>query len=106
MAEPFDTNDNEMELGNNILTLLDDEGVEHTFEVVSEMEVEGITYLATIPQLQNPQELLDDAGELVILKPVVEDDEEFLELIQDEEEFNLISAIFMQELSDTFDFEE
>ena len=76
----------EMDLGPDILTLEDDEGQEH--------------YLALIPVFDEAQDMLDDDAELVILKTVEEDGEEFLEAIDNEEEFNQVAKIFMKNLEE------
>ncbi|MFQ9871552.1 MAG: DUF1292 domain-containing protein [Oscillospiraceae bacterium] len=62
--------------------------------------------MALIPVFDDAEELLEDDGELVILKVVQEDEEEFLEAIEDEEEFNRVSAIFMERLQDDYDIHE
>lgn len=95
-----------METGPDILTLSDDEGNEHQFEVVDTAEVDGSTYMALVPVFDEAADLLEDSGELVVLKVVEEDGEEFLEVIEDEEEFNKMGNFFVERLSDTFDFEE
>lgn len=89
-----------------IITLVDEEGVEHEFEVADMMESEGIQYLALIPVIEDPDELLSDPGELVVLKVVAEGVEEFLEAIEDEEEFSRISSAFMERLGEDYDFIE
>ena len=50
--------------------------------------------------------LLDDTGELVVLKVAADGVEEYLEAIDNEEEFNKISKMFMERLSEDYDFEE
>lgn len=40
----------------------------------------------------------------MILKSVMEGEEEFLEAIEDEAEFDQVAAIFMERLSDSFEF--
>lgn len=92
--------------GEGIITLVDEEGVEHEFEVADMLEENGTQYLALIPVIEDPEDLLADPGELVVLKVVAEGVEEFLEAIEDEEEFNRISAIFMQRLGEDYDFIE
>ena len=74
------------EYGNDILTLEDDDGVEHTFEVLDSIENAGTRYLALSPIYDDPQQTLADSGELVILRVVEADGEEFLETIDDEDE--------------------
>lgn len=96
-------NNEAMEFGPDIMTLLDDEGNEHQFEVIDSLELDDERYMALVPVFDEAEELLEDSGELVILKVVEEDGEEFLEAIETEEEFNKVSAIFMERLEDEFD---
>lgn len=89
-----------------IITLVDDEGIEHEFEIADMLEDNGSEYLALIPVIEDPDELLADSGELVVLKVVAEGVEEFLEAIEDEDEFNRISSMFMERLGEDYDFIE
>jgi len=95
----------EMEFGPDILTLVDEEGVEHAFEAVDSLELGDERYMALVP-VMDEEEALEDSGELVVLKVVEEDGEEFLEAIEDEDEFDQVAAMFMERLEDEFDFEE
>ena len=99
-----DNQEQNIETGADLLTLVDEEGIEHEFEVVDSAEVDGERYMAMIPVFDDPQDALDDSGELVILKVVVDGDEEFLEAIEDEDEFDRVGDFFMDRLSDEFDF--
>lgn len=94
------------ENGMDVLTLMDEEGQEHEFEILDSADIDGESYVALVPIFQEPDDLLEDTGELVILKTVLEDGEEFLEQIEDEEEFNKVGAFFMERLEDDYDFEE
>ena len=91
------------EYGNDILTLEDDDGVEHTFEVLDSIENAGTRYLALSPVSDDPQQTLADSGELVILRVVEADGEEFLETIDDEDEMDEIADIFMERLEEDYD---
>ena len=95
----------EMEFGPDILTLQDDEGVDHDFEVLDTYEEEDDRYMALVP-VEDEEALESDDGELVILKIQAEGDEEFLVAIEDEAEFDKISAIFMERLEEYYDFTE
>lgn len=99
-------NEQQSEFGNDIITLVDDEGKEFEFEVVDSVEVNSVNYLALVPVYDNPDNLLEDTGELVILKVLEEDGEEVLEAVEDEAEFKEIGEIFMERLEDVFDFED
>ncbi len=90
--------------GEGIITLVDEDGVEHEFEVADMLEEDGVQYLALIPVIEDPDDLLADSGELVVLKVVAQGVEEFLEAIEDEAEFNRISAMFMERLGEDYDF--
>ena len=91
------------EYWNDILTLEDDDGVEHTFEVLDSIENAGTRYLALSPVYDDPQQTLADSGELVILRVVEADGEEFLETIDDEDEMDEIADIFMERLEEDYD---
>ncbi|WP_312640495.1 DUF1292 domain-containing protein [Hydrogenoanaerobacterium sp.] len=100
----MDTNE-EMEFGPDILTLQDEEGVDHDFEVLDTYEEDDNRYIAVIP-VEDEETLAEDDGELIVLKVEAEGDEEFLIAIEDEDEFNNISAIFMERLEEFYDFTE
>ena len=95
----------EYNFGPDILTLEDEEGREHRFEVIDTLEKTDSTYYALIPVFDHPEDSLEDDGELVILKSEMDGDEEFLALIEDEEEFSEISQEFMSRLEDTYEIQ-
>ena len=92
--------------GNNILTLMDENGVEYTFEVLDEYDDGEKRYLALSPVFDNAEDMLSDSGDLVIMEVCEEDGEEYLESVEDEDELDAIADIFMKRLEENFDFEE
>ncbi len=90
----------------DVITVVDEDGISHDFEIADVLEDEGSTYVALIPVYDTAEELLDDTGELVVVKVVADGAEEYLESIDDEAEFDRISKIFMENLSEEYDFEE
>lgn len=97
---------NENEKDFDILTLLDEDGVEHEFELVDTLDIEGQEYAALIPVINDPEDFLSDSGELVIMKITQEDGEEFLDAVEDEDEYNRVSEVVIERLSEYFDFEQ
>lgn len=97
-----------MEFERDTITLMDEDGQEHEFEVVDTLEENDVEYLALIPIFDDPQSALDDDGELVILKAVYDEaeEEEFLEPILDDQEYERIAGQFMERLEEFYDFEE
>lgn len=91
------------EYGNDILTLEDDEGVEHTFEVLDAIDTGEKRYMALCPVFDDPVASLEDSGELVIMQVVEVNGEEFLETIEDDDEYDEIADIFMERLEEDYD---
>lgn len=101
----MDNNDTEKD----IINLLDEEGVEHEFEIIDALEYNDQQYMAMIPTYDTPEAELEDSGELVILRVSDEEDESgeaFMEAIEDEAEYKAVADLFMERLEDEFDFEE
>ena len=96
----------EMEFGPDLLTLVDDEGVEHQFEVIDTLEIEDDRYIALIPVYDDAEDAVEDDGELILLKSEMDGEEEFLVAIEDEEEFNKVSEIFLDRLDEYYDIQE
>lgn len=90
----------------DILTLTDDDGKEYTFEVVDGIETDDSRYVALLPVYDTPEKLIDDSGELVILKVVGEGEDEILEDIEDDDEYDMIADAFISRLQDAFEIEE
>lgn len=90
----------------DIVTLSDDEGKEYTFEVLDAIECDLGRYLALLPVFEDPQKLLDDSGELVIVKVEEENGEEFFSEIEDDDEYDTIADAFVDRLADMFEINE
>lgn len=78
--------------GDEIFTLTDEEGNESDFALIGQKELDGVLYLALVPDGEG------ESGEYVILKVVTEDGEEILVTIDDDDEFDRIADIFDNEL--------
>lgn len=91
--------------GNDFITLVDENGIEREFEIVDSLVTENNEYFALIPT-ETPENVANDDGELFILKVVEDNGEEFLEPIEDDEEYEEISEIFIDRLEELYDFDE
>ena len=100
-----DKNKQTEDFGNDFITLVDENGIEREFEIVDSLVTQDNEYFALIPT-ETPDNLASDDGELFILKVVEEDGEEFLEPIEDDDEYEEISEIFIDRLDELYDFEE
>ena len=98
--------DNNVEYNTDIVTMTDYYCKEYTFEVLDAIESDMGRYLAMLPVYDNPQELLDDSGELVIVKVEEDNGEEYLCDIEDDDEYETVSEAFIDRLRDFFEIEE
>lgn len=88
-----------------VLVLVDDEGQEHEFELLAELEIENQNYRVLIPLDEEDEECecgseeCEDA-EVVILKVIYDEEgNEFLSDIEDDEEWEKVADAW-QELVD------
>ena len=90
-----------LEFSADLITLIDEDDIEHDFELVETIEHNGNTYVALLPE-----DILEENQELVIMKVIEEEGEEILELLEDDEEFDEVSEIFENLLSDLYEFDD
>ncbi|MBR5246387.1 MAG: DUF1292 domain-containing protein [Clostridia bacterium] len=94
------------EFNPDLVSVIDENGVEHVFEELDRIETDTAKYVALLPVYDEAEEILDDDGDVIILKVSEEDGETYLEPIEDENEFNEIGKIFEERLSELFDIDE
>lgn len=94
------------EYGADLVTVADEDGKEHQFEIIDAIETDNGRYVALLPVYDDPAETLNDDGELIILQVTEEDDGEMLVPIEDDELFDEIADIFEERLSDLYEIEE
>lgn len=90
----------------DLITLIDDEGKEYNFEVLDAIETDTARYLALLPQYSDPKDMLDDSGELVIVKVEEENGEEYFCEIEDDDEYETVADAFVDRLEDFFEIDE
>ena len=90
----------------DILTLEDEAGQEHVFEVIDATDIDGARYLAVAPYSEDPQEKLDAEATLLFMRVVEgEGEEEYLDIVEDEEEMHLVLEVFFNRLSEVYDID-
>ncbi len=89
----------------DIISLTDEKGKEYTFEIVDAIETDTGRYLAMLPSFDDPQKLLDDSGELVIVKVGEENGEEYYYEIEDDDEYETIADAFVDRLEELFEID-
>ena len=93
------------EYGPDLVSVIDDEGNQHQFEVLDAIETDEGRYVALVPVL-DPEEAVEDDGELIILEVADENGEDLLVPIEDDDVFDEIAAIFEERLSEYYEINE
>ncbi len=91
----------------DIVTVVDDDGKEHIFEELDRIETDdGSRYVALLPVYDDEVEILEDDGDVLILKVLEEDGESYLVQIDDDDEFETIGNIFEDRLIEKYESED
>lgn len=95
------------EYGPDIVSVVDEDGVEHTFEELDRIETDEGKFVALLPIYDEAEEILDSDGELIILSVTEDEDgETYLEPIEDDKLFDKVGKLFEERLEDYFEFAE
>ena len=89
----------------DIVTVEDENGKEHTFEIADAIETDDARYVALIPVYDDPEDILSGDGELIILEVIEENGNEVLAPIEDETVFDEIADIFEERLEELYEIE-
>ncbi len=90
-----------------MLVLVDDEGEEHEFQLLAELEIEGDTYRVLMPlfeEEEEDEEEDDEDTDFVVILKVVYDEEgnELMSEIEDDHELDMVVQAW-QELEDSLE---
>ncbi len=89
----------------DIISVTDENGEEILFELLERYEDENGVYVAITEYRDDEEEIIDGDYEVIILKVINDGDEEYLEEIEDENEFNRVSDILMKMVEEQYDVE-
>ncbi len=93
------------EFGPDLVTVEDEDGVTHTFEKLDAIETDKGRYVALLPFYEDPTEMLQDDGELIILEVQEDGDGNMLVPIEDDDLFDEIADIFEERLSEYYEID-
>ncbi len=94
------------EYGNDLVSVIDDEGNEHQFEVLDAIETDDGRYVALLPVYSDAEAAIEGDGELVILEVINDNGDDLLVPIEDDEMFENIAGIFEERLADYYEINE
>ncbi len=86
----------------DLITLVDDEGVQHEFEILDAIETDDGRYCALLPYLGDDVDEAAEESEYYILQVVEVDGEEELVEIEDEEMLDTLAEIFEDRFAELY----
>ena len=97
----------ELNMDMDIVSVVDEEGKEHLCEEIDRIELDDDRrYVALVPIYEDEIEILEDDGDVLILKVIEEKGETYLIQIEDEEEFNEVGNIIEDRLIEKYEKED
>jgi len=89
----------------DILSVSDENGNEILFELLERYETDNDVYVAITRYYDTDEDIVEGDYEVIILKVINEDGEEYLAEIEDENEYEQVSDILMSMVEEKFDVE-
>ena len=94
-----------------IISLKDEDGNDRDFEIIDELDYEGVHYCALLPYYEDVEELdaksEDDDTEILIMSLMPEENgDEYCEMIEDDDLFEKVTAMIDERISKMYDDEE
>ncbi|XOQ48446.1 MAG: DUF1292 domain-containing protein [Eubacteriales bacterium] len=94
------------EYGADLITLVDDEGEEHEFEVLDVIDNDDGCFYALLPTFEDPQDKVDAEGTYYIFEAIDENGEQQLAEVEDEELLDKLAELFESRFEELYDSEE
>lgn len=94
------------DFGADLLTLVDDEGNEHEFEILDVIDDEDGCFYALLPTYSKPQDQVEAEGTYYIFEAIEENGEQQLAEVEDEELLDKLAELFESRFEELYDSEE
>ncbi len=86
----------------DLITLIDENGIEHNFEILDRIEENDKQYFALMPVYENNEDMLYSSGEYTILEAIDVNGEEQLAEIENSDLRRELSEIFENRFNEMF----
>ncbi len=106
MSESPQNNERDDAYEPDLMTLEDEAGQKHTFEVLDATDIDGERYFAMAPYAEDPKKALENDGTLLFMRLVEEEgEEEYLDIVEDEAELANVLDVFSNRLNKLYDID-
>lgn len=86
----------------DLLTLIDDDGQEHEFEIIDEIENDEGHFMALVPTQQSPEDISAESETYYIFEVVEIDGEEQLQEVDDDDLLDRLADLFENRFNDSY----
>ena len=90
----------------DIVTVTGEDGKEYQFEILDAIETDDGRFLALLPVPEDPQEYLEEDGEVIPVQVIEDENGTTFAPIEDDELMDEIAEIFEERLADLFEENE
>ena len=90
----------------DLITLVDEDNIEHNFEILDTVDFEGKEYYALYPVFDNANDMVADSGEYYIMEAQDSDEGWELSEVDDDDLIDKLSVIFEERFADKFGEDE
>ena len=94
------------EFAADLITLVDDEGTEHSFEILDIIENDEGTFYALLPASENDSDVLHNVSSYYIFEAVDENGEQVLAEVEDDILLKKLADIFEARFEDLYEHNE
>lgn len=94
------------DFGTDLLTLVDDNGEEHEFEILDVIDEDEGCFYALLPTFDDPQEKVDSEGTYYIFEAIEEDGEQQLAEIEDQDLLDRLARQFESRFEELYGDDE
>lgn len=94
------------DFGADLLTLVDENGQEHEFEILDIIENDEGCFYALLPTFEDPQDQVESDGSYYIFQAFEEDGEQQLAEVEDEDLLDRLAEEFEKHFDEMFEGEE
>ena len=91
------------EFAADLITLVDDEGTEHEFEILDIINNDEGCFYALLPNFESPDESLDFSGTYFIFEEIEENGEKLLTEVDDNELLDRLANIFESRFEEIYE---
>lgn len=90
----------------DLITLVDEENVEHQFEILDQLVYNDTEYYALYPIFDDAESAVEDSGEYYIMEVIDVDGEQQLAEVEDDDLLDELAKVFEQRFEELFDDED